>query len=46
MYTVIIINFLKIFFASLSIRMSKNSIKSDDKKIKKATFTKIKKYLV
>ena len=34
------------FFSSLSIRMSENSIKFDDKKIKKATFTKIKKYLI
>ena len=34
------------FFSSLSIRMSKNSIKFDDKKIKKVTFTKTKKYLI
>ena len=33
----------KIFFASLSIRMSKNSIKFDDKKIKKSDFYKNKK---
>ena len=39
-------NYYKIFlnfFSSLSIRMSKNSIKFDDKKIKKSDFYKNKK---
>ena len=34
------------FFSSQSIRMSGNSIKFDDKKIKNATSTKTKKYLI
>ena len=34
------------FFSPLSIRMSGNSIKFDDKKPKKVTSTKTKKYLI
>ena len=36
----------KKFFFSLSIRMSGNSINFNDKKIKKATSTKTRKYLI
>ena len=34
------------FFSSQSVRMSGNSINFNDKKIKKATSTKTKKYLI
>ena len=34
------------FFSSLSIRMTGNSIKLNDKKSKKVTSTKIKQYLI
>ena len=44
-YTLIIINFFFIF-SSLSIRMSGNSIDFHNKKSKKATSTKTKKYLM
>ena len=45
MYTLIIIKKILLFF-SLSIRMSKNSIKFDGQKIKRDDFYKNRKYLI